>query len=34
MAPDDATLNLAAEAFGRDRLLFGSDWPFPVDLQK
>lgn len=28
-----AALNLAAETFGADRIVFGSDWPFPMGLQ-
>ncbi|MGU3495441.1 amidohydrolase family protein [Xanthobacteraceae bacterium A53D] len=31
---DPAALTLAAEVFGRDRILFGSDWPFPMGLPR
>jgi aminocarboxymuconate-semialdehyde decarboxylase len=30
---DAAALTLAAETFGADRIVFGSDWPFPMGLQ-
>jgi aminocarboxymuconate-semialdehyde decarboxylase len=29
---DDATLRLAAEIYGPDKIVFGSDWPFPMGL--
>jgi aminocarboxymuconate-semialdehyde decarboxylase len=29
---DDATLKLAAEIYGPDKIVFGSDWPFPMGL--
>ncbi len=32
IAHDDAALDLARETFGKDRVLFGSDWPFPMGL--
>jgi aminocarboxymuconate-semialdehyde decarboxylase len=32
IAHDDGALHLVAETFGRDRILFGSDWPFPMGL--
>jgi aminocarboxymuconate-semialdehyde decarboxylase len=32
IAHDDAALNLASETFGKDNVLFGSDWPFPMGL--
>lgn len=31
---DERTLDLAASVFGRDHVLFGSDWPFPMGLPK
>lgn len=34
IAHDAAGLMLAAEVFGPDRILFGSDWPFPMGLPK
>lgn len=34
IAHDPAALALAADVFGRDRILFGSDWPFPMGLPK
>ena len=34
IAHDPAGLALAAEVFGADRILFGSDWPFPMGLPK
>ncbi|WP_170182100.1 amidohydrolase family protein [Phreatobacter stygius] len=34
IAHDRAGLALAAEVFGADRILFGSDWPFPMGLPK
>jgi aminocarboxymuconate-semialdehyde decarboxylase len=32
IAHDDVALHLAAGTFGHDRVLFGSDWPFPMGL--
>jgi aminocarboxymuconate-semialdehyde decarboxylase len=32
IAHDDGALHLVAETFGHDRVLFGSDWPFPMGL--
>lgn len=32
IAHDDAALELASETFGKDNILFGSDWPFPMGL--
>jgi aminocarboxymuconate-semialdehyde decarboxylase len=29
---DAATLAFAAEIYGSDKILFGSDWPFPMGL--
>ena len=29
---DAATLSFAAEIYGQDKVLFGSDWPFPMGL--
>jgi aminocarboxymuconate-semialdehyde decarboxylase len=34
IAHDPAALRLAAEVFGADRIVFGSDWPFPMGLPK
>ncbi|WP_164034092.1 amidohydrolase family protein, partial [Serratia marcescens] len=34
IAHDAAGLRLAVEVFGPDRILFGSDWPFPMGLPK
>lgn len=34
IAHDPAGLTLAADVFGADRVLFGSDWPFPMGLPK
>ncbi len=34
IAHDAAGLALAAEVFGPERILFGSDWPFPMGLPK
>jgi aminocarboxymuconate-semialdehyde decarboxylase len=31
---DERALGLAASVFGRDHILFGSDWPFPMGLPK
>jgi aminocarboxymuconate-semialdehyde decarboxylase len=32
IAHDNDTLTLAAQVFGDDRIVFGSDWPFPMGL--
>jgi aminocarboxymuconate-semialdehyde decarboxylase len=32
IAHDDGALHLVAGTFGHDRVLFGSDWPFPMGL--
>jgi aminocarboxymuconate-semialdehyde decarboxylase len=34
IAHDAGTLQLAAEVFGEDRIVFGSDWPFPMGVIK
>jgi len=34
VAHDPAALALAAQTFGTNRILFGSDWPFPMGLQE
>ena len=32
IAHDPALIALAAKVFGPDRIVFGSDWPFPMGL--
>ncbi|QDM20770.1 amidohydrolase family protein [Tardiphaga sp. vice154] len=34
IAHDDGALRLAAQVFGEDHVLFGSDWPFPMGLMQ
>ncbi|MNV50173.1 Amidohydrolase [compost metagenome] len=34
IAHHPAGLRLAKEVLGEDKLLFGSDWPFPMGLEK
>ncbi|HEV2508410.1 amidohydrolase family protein [Bosea sp. (in: a-proteobacteria)] len=34
IAHDPALLDLAQSVFGADRIVFGSDWPFPMGLMK
>lgn len=34
IAHDDAVLDLAEAVFGTERIVFGSDWPFPMGLMK
>jgi aminocarboxymuconate-semialdehyde decarboxylase len=34
IAHHPAQLRLAEEVFGADKVLFGSDWPFPMGLQR
>lgn len=34
VAHDHGLLALAEQVFGEDRILFGSDWPFPMGLEK
>jgi len=33
IAHDDAALRLAQQVFGKDHILYGSDWPFPMGLK-